>query len=377
MVLKKYISPVVRQVNQNTGCKTERKRSLHQCFFVCPGNVQKQICYNLFVSECSGGMMKKLLALPTIVILFLSSCTWNLDLLGEKEIQEVVLVKSKAKDKILIIDVSGILGTTLRYGLLEREGDILSQVYHRLQLAAEDPHVRGIILRVDTPGGEVTASDILYSEIVKFRERTTKPVVTLMMGMATSGGYYVASASDYIIAHPSTITGSIGVISIFPNLKELFSKIGVEVNVIKSGELKDSGSTFRDMTDEEKALFQAVIDELYQKFLDVVCDGRDNAFSLDELRTIADGRIYTAQQALKLKLIDEIGYFDAALEKVKTLARVRDVKVITYTYYPKKKTNLYAKSLDAPTVFEEGDLKDVFKSLKSGFYYLWLPQATY
>jgi protease-4 len=321
-------------------------------------------------------MMKKLVYLAVILILFLSSCTWNLDLLGEKEIKEAVLIKSKAKDKILIVDVSGILGTTLRYGLLEREGDILSQVYHRLQLAADDPYVRGIILRVDTPGGEVTASDILYNEIVKFRKKTTKPVVTLMMGLATSGGYYVASASDHIIAHPSTITGSIGVISIFPNLKELFSKIGVEVNVIKSGELKDSGSAFRDMTEEERALFQAIIDELYQKFLDVVLHGRDNALSLDELKAIADGRIYTAQQALKLKLIDEIGYFDTALAKVKTLARVRDVKVITYTYYPKRKTNIYAKSLDAPKVFEGEDFKEVFKSLKSGFYYLWLPQVS-
>jgi protease-4 len=319
-------------------------------------------------------MMKKRIVLVILIALFLSSCTWNLDLLGEKEIKEVVLIESRAKEKILIVDVSGILGSTLRYGLLDREGDILSQVYHRLQLAAEDPYVRGIVLRVDTPGGEVTASDILYNEIVKFRERTKKPVVTLMMGLATSGGYYVAAATDRIFAHPSTITGSIGVISVFPNLKELFSKIGVEVNVIKSGELKDSGSVFRDMTEEEKGLFQGIIDELYQKFLDVVLLGRENALSLDELKALADGRIYTAQQALKLKLIDEIGYFDAAFEKVKTLARIRDAKVTTYTYYPKKKTNLYAQSLDAPTVFEGDDLKDVFRSLKSGFYYLWLPQ---
>ncbi len=321
-------------------------------------------------------MMKKLTFLVILMALFLSSCTWNLDLLGEKTIKEVVLVKSKAKEKILIVDVSGILGTTLSYGLFDREGDILSQVYHRLELAAEDPYVRGIILRVDTPGGEVTASDILYNEIVKFREQTAKPVVTLMMGLATSGGYYVASATDHIIAHPSTITGSIGVISVFPNLKELFSKIGVEVNVIKSGDLKDSGSAFRDMTEEEKDLFQDIIDELYQKFLDVVLHGRDNELSLDELKALADGRIYTAQQAHKLKLIDEIGYFDAALVKAKNLARVQDVKVISYTYYPKKKTNLYAKSLGAPTAFEGDDFKNIFKSLKSGFYYLWLPQVS-
>jgi len=319
--------------------------------------------------------MKKLVSLSVVLILLFSSCTVKFDLLGEKDIKEAVLLDSKAKDKILIVDVSGILGTTLRYGLLEREGDILSQVYYRLRLAAEDPLVRGIILRVDTPGGEVTASDILYNEILKFKDTAKKPVVTLMMGIAASGGYYVASASDYIIAHPSTITGSIGVISIFPNLKELLSKIGVEMNVIKSGKLKDSGSSFRDMTEEEKALFQSIIDELYQKFLDVVLCGRGTAISLDELKALADGRIYTAQQAHKLKLIDEIGYFDTALEKVKTFAKVREAKVITYTYYPKKKTNLYAQS-QAPQVFEGDGLKEVFKSLKSGFYYLWLPQAS-
>jgi len=321
-------------------------------------------------------MMKKLVFLTVVLILFINGCTWNLDLLGEKEIREVVLVKSKAKAKIMIVDVSGILGTTLRHGLLDREGDVLSQVYLRLQLASEDPYVKGIILRVDTPGGEVTASDILYNEIVKFRERTKIPVVSLMMGLATSGGYYVASGSDHIIAHPSTITGSIGVISIFPNLGELFSKIGIEVNVIKSGKLKDSGSAFRDMTEEETQLFQNIVNELYQKFLDAVLHRKGSTLSLDELKDIADGRIYTAQQALKLKLIDEIGYFDAALAKVMSLARVRDAKVVTYTYYPKKKTNLYAQSLEAPTVLEGEDLKNIFKSLKSGFYYLWLPQLS-
>ncbi len=320
--------------------------------------------------------MKKLVFLTVVLILFINGCTWNLDLLGEKEIREVVLVKSKAKAKIMIVDVSGILGTTLRHGLLDREGDVLSQVYLRLQLASEDPYVKGIILRVDTPGGEVTASDILYNEIVKFRERTKIPVVSLMMGLATSGGYYVASGSDHIIAHPSTITGSIGVISIFPNLGELFSKIGIEVNVIKSGKLKDSGSAFRDMTEEETQLFQNIVNELYQKFLDAVLHRKGSTLSLDELKDIADGRIYTAQQALKLKLIDEIGYFDAALAKVMSLARVRDAKVVTYTYYPKKKTNLYAQSLEAPTVLEGEDLKNIFKSLKSGFYYLWLPQLS-
>jgi len=318
--------------------------------------------------------MTKQCFLVLAIIISLNQCSIHFDVLGKDEIEEVVLVQSKAKEKILIIDVSGIIGMTFKPSLLNRESDIVSRVYYRLQKASEDKRIKGIILRLDTPGGEVTASDILYNEVRNFRRRTGLPVVSLMMGVAASGGYYIAAASDHIIAHPSSLTGSIGVISLFPNMAELFAKIGIEVNVIKSGKMKDSGSAFRGMTDDDKAVFQVVVNELYQKFLDVVVQGRGGSLSLEELEPIADGRIYTAQQALELKLIDEIGYFDRALAKVKSLANITNAKVITFTHYPKKKTNIYAKSLDNATLIETKDFKELFRSLKSGFYYLWLPQ---
>jgi len=322
--------------------------------------------------------MKKNLVLTISISLLLTGCAphIHLDFLGKEKVQEVVLVKSPAKEKILILDVSGLIITSLNPGLFEREGDILSRVYYRLEKAFEDKRVKAVILRLDTPGGEVTASDILYNEILKFKEKTDIPVVGLMMGLATSGGYYVASACDYIIAHPSTITGSIGVISIFPNLQELFAKIGIKVNVIKSGKMKDSGSVFRDLTEEEKKIFQGVIDELYQKFLDVVYQKRKDSLSLRELKKIADGRIYTARQAYDLKLIDEIGYFDSALKKALSLASLKEAKVIAYTYYPKKRTNIYATKLEKPSLFERKSFEDMLRSLKSGFYYLWLPQIS-
>ena len=195
-----------------------------------------------------------------------------------------------------------------------------------------------------------------------------------MMGVAASGGYYIASACDHIIAHPSTITGSIGVISIFPNLEDLFAKIGIKVNVIKSGKMKDSGSTFRDLTTEEKKIFQDIVDEFYQKFLDVVYQNRKNSLSFEELKKIADGRVYTARQAHELKLIDEIGYFDSALKKTLALASLREANVISYTYYPGRKTTIYASSLEKSSLFERKNFEDLLRSLKSGFYYLWLPQ---
>jgi protease-4 len=303
-----------------------------------------------------------------------AGCTFNIDFLGRENIEEVILVKSPAREKILVIDVEGMITSLGQDGLLSREGDVLSRVYSRLQRASQDRLVRGVILRLDTPGGDVTSSDILYREILKFKNKTRIPVVALMMGVAASGGYYAATGCDAIVAHPSTITGSIGVISLFPNMSGLMAKVGVDVKVIKSGELKDAGSPFRDMSLEEQRVFQGIIEELYQDFLDVVHEKRKDALSMEELRKIADGRVYTAQQALELKLIDEVGYFDEALARVLSLASLKAANVVAYTYYPKRQTNLYAAGLSAPSLVQIRKIEDLLPTLKAGFYYLWLPE---
>jgi protease-4 len=302
------------------------------------------------------------------------ACHVHLDFLGADKIEEVTLLPSRAKERILVVDVAGMIGTLGQDNLLSREGDILSQVYYRLEKASQDKHIRGIILRLDTPGGDVTSSDILYNEILKFKKKTGLPVVGLMMGMAASGGYYVASACDYVIAHPSTITGSIGVISIFPSFGVLLARFGIKTQVIKSGELKDAGSPFRDMTEEEQKVFQNIINELYERFLRVVYEKRKGVLSEDEIRKIADGRVYTGRQALELKLIDEVGYFDNALAKTLSLASLKDARVVAYTYYPARKTNIYAAQLTTPSLFQGKSLEDLLPVLKSGFYYLWLPE---
>jgi protease-4 len=229
-------------------------------------------------------------------------------------------------------------------------------------------------LRLDTPGGGVTASDIIYHEIQNFKKRTGMPVIALMMSITASGGYYIASACDHLIAHPSSLTGSIGVISLFPNLEGLLDKIGIQVQVIKSGELKDSGSTFREMREEEKEVFQKIVDEYYQNFIRVVYENRKDFLTLENLKNLADGRVFTASQALEARLIDEIGYFDTALEKMLELSSLREASVVTYTYYPKQKTNIYATQLKSSSLFEGESFQELIQSLKSGFYYLWHPQ---
>lgn len=319
--------------------------------------------------------MKKFGPIILCLILFAWGCSLRVDILGESRLQEVVLLKSRAKEKVLVIDVEGMLTALEPGGVFNREGDVLSRVYSRLQQAVEDKLVRGIILRLDTPGGDVTSSDILYREIIKFKKGTGLPVVALMMGVAASGGYYVASACDAIVAHPSTITGSIGVISLFPDVEGLLSKVGVKVQVVKSGELKDAGSPFRDLSEEEQRLFQGIVDELYERFLEVIHEKRKDALSLEEIRNLADGRVYTAQQAMKLKLIDEIGYFDEALNRVLSLSRIGDARVISYSYYPKRESNLYASRLESPSLIDTKSIADALPKLQSGFYYLWLPQV--
>jgi protease-4 len=318
--------------------------------------------------------MKKHWPIPIVLVLAAAGCAVRVDFLGESRMQEVLLLKSTAREKVLVVDVEGMISSMEPGSVFNREGDVLSRVYARLQMAAEDKLVRGIILRLDTPGGDVTSSDILYREVLKFRKKTGLPVVALMMGVAASGGYYVASACDAIIAHPSTITGSIGVISLFPDVEGLLSKVGVQVQVIKSGDLKDAGSPFRNLSEQEQRLFQGIIDELYGRFLEVIHEKRKDTLSLEQIRQLADGRVYTASQALKLKLIDEVGYFDEALARVLSLAKVPSARVVAYTYYPKRQSNLYASKLENPPLFEQRSIADALPELQSGFYYLWLPQ---
>jgi len=321
--------------------------------------------------------MRKSAATLLLVLAALAGCSphFHLDFLGEEKMAEVVLVPGPSEARVLMIDVDGVISTEINTGLFSREKNAVSRIYERLERAARDPRVKAVILRLDTPGGEITASDMIYHEVMKFKERTKKPVVGLMMGIAASGGYYVASACDYIIAHPTTLTGSIGVISIFPSFGDLMAKIGVKVNVIKSAEAKDSGSPFRDMTAEERKLFQAIIDEYYEGFLDVVAANRGERIAPAELRAIADGRVYTAPQALRLKLIDAVGYFDDAFAKTLALAGLKKARLVGYTYYPGTKANIYAARLGDFSPLDKKVLESYLAVLKTGFYYLWLPQT--
>jgi protease-4 len=203
-------------------------------------------------------------------------------------------------------------------------------VVQNLRAADEDPDVKAILLVVNSPGGGVTASDLIYHEL----KQVEKPVVVLMGDLAASGGYYISMAADWIVANPNTLTGSIGVISEFPNASGLLEKAGVEFVVITSGPRKDFGSPYREMTDAERAYWQVIVDESYAGFVKIVAEGRK--MSEDQVRALADGAVFTGRQALEKGLVDELGYREDALAKAAELGGLTgEPRVIEFDTRPR------------------------------------------
>jgi protease-4 len=224
-------------------------------------------------------------------------------------------------DKIAIVEIRGVIA---------QSSGIIEEIHQYL----EDDSVKAIILRIDSPGGGVGPSQEIHREIIKVKEK--KKIVTSMGSVAASGGYYIACASDFIVANPGTITGSIGVLMEFTNIEELFKKIGIKGVVLKSGEHKDIGSPFREMTPEEKMIIQEVIDNVHQQFIKAVAEGRK--LDRSKVTQIADGRILTGEQAKQLGLVDQIGNLDDAIDATAKLVGIKGKPDILY---PKKKFSIW------------------------------------
>lgn len=194
----------------------------------------------------------------------------------------------------------------------------------------KDDHVRVVVIRIDSPGGGVVPAQEIYDKVLDIKKK--KKVVISMGSVAASGGYYIACAGDRIIANPGTITGSIGVIIQFSQIEKLLEKIGLKSTVIKGGKYKDVGSPVREMTTDERALIQGVVDDIYDQFLEVVSTSRN--ISKEEMKTIADGKIYTGRQALRLGLVDELGNME---HTIKVAAKLGGIEGKPGVIYPEKK----------------------------------------
>jgi protease IV len=233
-------------------------------------------------------------------------------------------------EAVAVIPVKGVITSGSASAGFSTSGTAYSErVIDDLKKAEADPTVRAIVLDVDSPGGSVVAS----ADIHRALRECPKPVVTSMGETAASGGYYIACATQYILARPSTLTGSIGVIWEFTNAATLLEKLGVQVQVIKSGSHKDEGGLYRALTADEVAVFQALVNESYEEFLQVVADGRK--LPVDQVRALADGRVYSGHQALGLKLIDAEGNLDDAIQVAARRGGIRgEPRIVRYEASP-------------------------------------------
>ncbi|MDQ2086593.1 signal peptide peptidase SppA [Herbivorax sp. ANBcel31] len=234
------------------------------------------------------------------------------------------------RGNIALLDIDGIIqgggGSSFLYDESYRHESFLDQLEH----AFTSSNIDGVVLQVNSPGGGIYESDEIYNKIISLKEENDKPFVVYMKQLAASGGYYVSAPADKIYANRNTITGSIGVAMGGINYKELLDNIGVKDNIFTSGDNKTILSPSHEMTDEQAKIVQSMVDEMYEQFLDVVMSGRDIGKST--LKSIADGRVYTARQAKEVGLIDEIGSLDDAIEKVSDIAELENPSVLRYKY---------------------------------------------
>jgi len=235
-------------------------------------------------------------------------------------VEKVVRTGERHK-KIAVIDLQGVI-----------DGKTSDWVHRQIRMAQNDNNVKGLILLINSPGGGVSASDQIHHYVSEFKKDEGKPVLCFMQGLAASGGYYSAVACDEIMAEPTTITGSIGVIMNIMVVRELLEeKLGVNPVTIKSGARKDWPSMYNDMTDEQEAyLKERIIMPSYERFVDLIAEGRKDVLTRSDILKLADGSIYTAQQAVDNKLIDDIGYFEDAIYRAEQMAGIAHAKIVCY-----------------------------------------------
>lgn len=317
--------------------------------------------------------MRNRLIAVVLVGLSMAGCTFNFPLLpGPGPLRETQ-VSGTGSAKVLLIEISGMISSQEKEGFLPAPS-LLARIKEQLTRAAQDNSIKAVVLRINTPGGTVTASDIIYHELKTFKTSRKIPIVASIMDLGTSGGYYIAAAADTVMAHPSSVTGSIGVIMLTINARGLLEKVGVEATAVTSGPRKDMGSPFRVMTTEERTIFQGLIDSFYQRFLSVVQEGRPN-LQMEQIKKLADGRIYTGEQAKAAGLVDEIGYLEDAIELAKKQAKLTEARVITYHRPGEYSNNVYSRLL-APGPLSSLAEFDVMALARGGtpqFMYLWMP----
>ncbi|QTA79026.1 Signal peptide peptidase [Desulfonema limicola] len=321
-------------------------------------------------------MSKKIIICAIAAIFILSGCISpkiNVFNNGQSSLKEYTL-EGTGDHKILVIQVRGNITNKPQKGVLKNKQGMVSGIVSQLRKAEKDKNIKAVLFEIDSPGGSVTASDILYHEIMEFKRKTGMVIVVSMINAAASGAYYISLPADMITAHPTTITGSIGVIYMRPVITGFMEKIGADLNITKTGKEKDMGSMFRKSTQEEEKIIQDIVDQLGNRFFDLVKKHRN--LSEEKMKKISTARVWLAHEARKLGLIDKIGYLKDAVNSAKTLAELPDnSRLVIYRHAKYHDDNMYKSSgsdyLGHLSVVDLG-IFNTAASMPAGFYYLWL-----
>jgi protease-4 len=281
--------------------------------------------------------------------------------------------------KIALIDVSGVIVDATGPSLLGGGENPVGRFVEALERARDDARVKAIIVRINSPGGTVTASDIMHREVQHFKRESGKPVVVLMGDVAASGGYYLACAGDEIIAHPTTVTGSIGVIIQTINFSEGMRRIGIHADAITSGPNKAMGSPFEPMPEDHRELLQGIVNEFYGQFVDVVTSSRPG-LSVEARASATDGRVVTGVRAAEIGLVDGLGDLRVAFDVAKKRAGMSSAKLVKYHRPLEHVGSAYAYAPNMPATGTQLNLLQLNVNAglhhnQPGFYYLWDPAA--
>jgi protease-4 len=292
----------------------------------------------------------------------------------DKRLRETVVQADRGwvKAKVALIDVDGLIVNQRSSSLFSDGENPVSLLAEKLDKAGCDSQVKAVVLRINSPGGTVQATEMMHEQVKCFARDTGKPVLVCITDVGASGGYYLACAADRIICQPSSITGSIGVIIQTVSFARTMKMLGISAEAIASGPLKDMGSPLKDLSKEERQVFQAMVSEFYERFVEVVAEGREG-LSAEKVRALADGRVYTGRQALELGLVDRLGTLQDVLAEAKTAAGIKKAKVVMYHRPLGYRANVYSATPAPGTQINLLNLQggELMFLRRPSFLYLW------
>jgi len=297
----------------------------------------------------------------------------------DETLQERVIYRDEGlfvSDKIAVIDVDGVLLNQRQAGLLGWGENPVSLFIEKMDAAQSDPAVKAMVLRINSPGGGVTASDIMHHRLMQFRAARKAPVVAVIEDVGASGGYYLACGAERIVAHPTSVTGSIGVIVQTVSFAGTMRMIGVDAKAVTSGPRKDLASPLKPLDKEDLKIIQGMVNDFHERFIAVVDGGRPE-LSAEQVRALADGRVYTGQQAQANGLVDDLGYVMDAIRQAKRLSGSERVKVVMYARPLGHRANAYSRDqAPAPQVnFLNVNVPSLLDMTRPRLLYLWTGQT--